>query len=905
MPGRVTRRYAGRRAARVGEELALEREALLRAERADLARRTRLAEDLERVDQPTLAVNPSPRNNPTHAAALSPEAEAKRAARQAKREAAAAEAARLEAKQDSLAVAGANNAEIARTSPEAVSSLAVSPFMTAETQRLALQEYQRGLKRMQGLTEDEIAKRQGYLPGKPYNMTWDEWLALRPTETSGEIPPSWALGPTRFPREATQWDNRHPDLAASGPIKGKGGEFMPERVAIGDPDISDWTLMDLGVEHPYPSSRFRVQSPADEYGNVLSGRGASEEAARAEAAEEAYYRTKRNRSPMAVAQNAWSTLPGAGYTSLGTDTEFRDWWRSALTDYFKNDLGTPNDSVRASIVRGDWLDPDLTEARYIRNSRAALGARNPSDVPPLSAYLGTDYYGDPVNPLADTDFRVRGPEWLLNKPLDTPMWNANSVPFDAESFMSSVHALREPGVPPELALPDEASMKKLTISGAADRVRQYDAWRDQQRQEAFARGEGFGPYSLALGMPDEGMNWFEIGRPNPDANRTVLPPGYSIEHDPDAYDPYRLITPPGVSDENYPFESRDMALARAWEKHDKPAVAAALSEEGNKMGMCIGQDAQGYCNRVLTGDGRVFSLRDAQGKPQVTVLAGNTTPRWDRARSSSIPQGTVLEGLFEDFMEGAGTGTPGKSQDFPAYLQENFPEVHAGYSEIFGPKAWSVEQTKGRLPGQSNPPVQEKYMPALSRLIQSQNWANVGDQSYNSLVRLPGNEWVSRADAARVLQDAKMTHISPDRLESLPSDTWDKLYPHMQPLLNQHPGRGPKSMAVDLLSSRQPLEPEFDLGTTDLGVNPNPAYGPTIDLDTQRAGPDLRNIRLPDGRLVTHAELQAGARNAGGAFRDWDVPENWDDATWRRVEQHYEGFARGGPVRRYAVRMAA
>lgn len=52
-------------------------------------------------------------------------------------------------------------------------------------------------------------------------------------------------------------------------------------------------------------------------------------------------------------------------------------------------------------------------------------------------------------------------------------------------------------------------------------------------------------------------------------------------------------------------------------KHDSNQIATqrALTEEGKAMGHCVG----GYCDRVLSGNTRILSLRDPKGRPRVTV----------------------------------------------------------------------------------------------------------------------------------------------------------------------------------------------------------------------------------------------------------------------------------------------
>lgn len=79
-----------------------------------------------------------------------------------------------------------------------------------------------------------------------------------------------------------------------------------------------------------------------------------------------------------------------------------------------------------------------------------------------------------------------------------------------------------------------------------------------------------------------------------------------------------MLAGPGVRPvreyaENNPKGLRWVELSG--EGSDRDAIAKQLKYEGDTMGHCVG----GYCDDVVSGGTKIFSLRDAKGEPHVTV----------------------------------------------------------------------------------------------------------------------------------------------------------------------------------------------------------------------------------------------------------------------------------------------
>ena len=67
----------------------------------------------------------------------------------------------------------------------------------------------------------------------------------------------------------------------------------------------------------------------------------------------------------------------------------------------------------------------------------------------------------------------------------------------------------------------------------------------------------------------------------------------------------------------------------------------ALKYEGRKLRHCIGKDAMGYCDAVLNGNQEIFTLRNSENEPKVTIQT-----------ETSVPEdvlGDLLEQAAQDF----------------------------------------------------------------------------------------------------------------------------------------------------------------------------------------------------------------------------------------------------------------
>lgn len=127
----------------------------------------------------------------------------------------------------------------------------------------------------------------------------------------------------------------------------------------------------------------------------------------------------------------------------------------------------------------------------------------------------------------------------------------------------------------------------------------------------------------------------------------------------------------------------------AWNTLARDKTEQLLKDEGDQMGHCVG----GYCDWVESGDSKIYSLRDAQGKSHVTI--------------------EVEPGL-----------------DRPGGVQVSDP---------------NIIQIKGK---QNRAPVAQ-YLPYVQDFVKSGKWGEVGDLENSGLTQVAGLDAIVKADVEK------------------------------------------------------------------------------------------------------------------------------------------------------------
>lgn len=270
------------------------------------------------------------------------------------------------------------------------------------------------------------------------------------------------------------------------------------------------------------------------------------------------------------------------------------WLEGPLTKYLKRDLATEADPVR-KLLEGDRpvshmnLDDLLNSSQEGWVSQEALSHRDKAGFP--RAGVGQGGYGQAWETLADalvrsnpagevfrdySRFDTNHPmsqEWVSKLPEDSPIYDF--IGDEAPDWLGLPHlrdelwnAVREDSdLPNALKLKPE-DFQQMGIEKAIRHVANINDWRAQQQAAA---------------------------------NMEMLSgPGVKLIRE------YSENNPKGLRWVDLTHEGSDDAVE---------ALSKQLKYEGDTMGHCVG----GYCDDVLAGSSKIFSLRGAKGEPHVTI----------------------------------------------------------------------------------------------------------------------------------------------------------------------------------------------------------------------------------------------------------------------------------------------
>ena len=405
-----------------------------------------------------------------------------------------------------------------------------------------------------------------------------------------------------------------------------------------------------------------------------------------------------------------------------------NWIDKQLTRYVKNEMATPEDPIRALAERGVLhFDPGaVAEARRtVHPSGEVLQTLGQS--PLAKAWEQTsDRF---IAPETAGRFKVtRGQDgtttvsrnpWLEKLPNDAAVYDTYESSRPSQLGFSHLtdelaNALNpESGLPRHLLL-DPASMSRVSVPQAVERVSQINAWRAAQKAEADALRANNAATVLHKEYPDKGFKWVELRQPE------GLPEGYAIRQTEGGIS--ELVSPKGeVMVAKSPEEATRMAWGDLRAQGGNP-LADALKYEGDTMGHCVG----GYCDDVASGRTKIYSLRDAKGQPHVTVEVNPSKKLSER----DLPD-DVRDMLAEAYGDAS-------REEFEAAVAKAVQDRQTGDR---------IVQIKGKQNRAPNP----EYLPFVQDFVKSGKWSDVGDLQNAGLTKV-GDRFVSDAEAAALAE---------------------------------------------------------------------------------------------------------------------------------------------------------
>ena len=267
----------------------------------------------------------------------------------------------------------------------------------------------------------------------------------------------------------------------------------------------------------------------------------------------------------------------------GGDADLQDWIvQQAVKNRFAG--GYPREGIAKSGYARAWED----RADGLLTSNSASLIQKDSWMPPEHP-MQADWVKKlhPDEPIYDFEYSDEASSVLGLDHLRDELWNAVRAGSD---------------LPENLRLKPE-DFQQLGIEKAVRHVSDINNWRANKKTDAAQEMLSGPGVKLLREYPEnnpKGLRWVELQRPE-----QHIPEGYEYDARTGTYfDPWSEGTQPLRLDPEY----------------GRSDLQNQLKYEGDTMGHCVG----GYCDDVLSGTARIFSLRDAKGEPHVTVEVAPT-----------------------------------------------------------------------------------------------------------------------------------------------------------------------------------------------------------------------------------------------------------------------------------------
>ena len=324
------------------------------------------------------------------------------------------------------------------------------------------------------------------------------------------------------------------------------------------------------------------------------------------------------------------------------------------------------------------------------------------------------------------NYKSEYPEtWLAKVPPETKVYSARGTLIERAGFDHLVDELRnatnpESGLPKNLLI-DPADLGKLTMPQAVDRVADINAWRATQKIEANQAIANNAATQVVKEYPEQGLKWVELRAPK-DAKKETKAALTDSDKDnirAEAEEEAWTLKDDGDTREiediyNDVYARIEADFSPSYQYDSVKVLEDALKYEGDTMQHCVG----GYCQDVVEGKSRIYSLRDDKGQPRVTIEVETTNHLdfnkwWDQ----QTPQKRL-----EIDQRAAGNGLQAKLK---ARIES--PEYLADMADL----PPSISQIKGFR----NKKPADEYLPMVQDFVKSGNWSEVNDLGNSGLLK--------------------------------------------------------------------------------------------------------------------------------------------------------------------------
>jgi hypothetical protein len=426
-----------------------------------------------------------------------------------------------------------------------------------------------------------------------------------------------------------------------------------------------------------------------------------------------------------------------------TETDAQKWLERALTKYYKNEFGSPDDPLRALAERGLHYDPDMTPEKW----QATVNSYLLED--PVESIL---FPPNPKGGMRGAGSNLRGEAmvampWLAKLPVTDKVYGISGGGLDlshfTDEFLNVLNDAEGAGLPADLAVRPE-SLNRMTFPQAVERVGRINQFRAKEMERAALSNLGGPAVRTFKEYPENnpmGLRWTELRAP--EMNDSLLS-DFDRE----------LIDLAAKEGREIPSEHMDMVR----KERAKTALQDALKYEGDTMGHCVG----GYCDYVMAGQSRIFSLRDAKGEPHVTIETAPTRRSLTRDEANAINRQ-----VFEEIRDNPDLKGLNEDEQEMLFRDRQDELVRALLAE--NPSADDIVQIKGK----QNRAPKDDYLPFVQDFVKSGQWGNVGDLRNARLVKLPDGRYITQQQADEGIAAMTGTRIySNEALQNLTPEEW-------------------------------------------------------------------------------------------------------------------------------------
>ncbi len=456
-----------------------------------------------------------------------------------------------------------------------------------------------------------------------------------------------------------------------------------------------------------------------------------------------------------VEKNTESLKPNAGIDpkdayELGIsnrgDVAIGNWIDTKLNKYIKNEMGTPDDPVRKLAEQGKLhFEPDVSNSMRLRAQQHRGLAGYPTEGS-AGSQLAADWE-------ALTDAQIQGGKarnstvwpdpsikaeagegsWIHNVDPDSDVYKFGTSyqPTKMLGFDHIIDELRNATTAgdalPKVLQIDPAKLERMSMSDVVNHVSKINEWRVNQAERSFdslIKVLEKSPVTTVMKEYPDGYKWVELKIPD-------VSPERMAEGSPESIADFLKFQQETLRKPE--AEARRALNLWAAPREWKDDLAKALKLEGDSMGHCVG----GYCQHVLDGETRIFSLRDPKGRSHATIEA--------------IPDKTML---YKRWIKDA---TEEEKQGFSAYIaKKGMNDINEDLTDwgrsigkpISTEPVYNIAQIKGK--GNARPI--EKYDPYTQDFVQSNDWHIVDELQNTGLVDLGNKNYKSMDEIKKTYQ---------------------------------------------------------------------------------------------------------------------------------------------------------